>query len=217
MLLSILMIQRYINIIIILTIMMTVWLGFGGRVQSIGYFQPQFYCSFSGSVLTITTNTHPYSRNCLDMISTMRSRKQDIIKQIDMLSGSTTSYNLSVRKTLVKNRNDLDLFIQNTIEGINTMEAKLFSNTKKTYITKLKQIRAKIIEKQAVLVVDLTTSINDGQRTMVQNIISAIGFNYQRLKLIEGVLSSKSADEMMPLLHIYQGIINQQLSGNLSS
>jgi len=92
------------------------------------------------------------------------------------------------------------------------LEAKLFVNYKKKYNSKLKSIRKKLVTKQGVLTVDLIGSINDGQQTLTVQIIKTIGLNYQRIKLIDGILTSTSLDEMVPLLDTYEQIITSQLS-----
>lgn len=183
--------------------------------NTMSYFQPQFECSFSGSILTITSTTHYWSKNCIQLISSMRARKQDIIKQITIISDSSSynsSYNQSVKPMLIKQRNDLDVLITKTIEGVTSLEAKLFINYKKKYYTKLKSIRTKLVTKQSVLTIDLIGAISEWQYMLTNQIIKTIGLNYQRIKLIEGVLTSKSLDDMIPLLDTYEQIITSQLS-----
>lgn len=175
------------------------------------YFQPQFECSFINTTLNITSTPHPGSKNCLQLISSMKAKKEETIKQITTLYDSS-NYNQSVRVMLIKQRNDLDTLITKTIEWVNNLEAKLFVNYKKKYNSKLKSIRKKLVTKQGVLTVDLIGSINDGQQTLTVQIIKTIGLNYQRIKLIDGILTSTSLDEMVPLLDTYEQIITSQLS-----
>ncbi len=141
----------------------------------------------------------------------MKAKKEETIKQITTLYDSS-NYNQSVRVMLIKQRNDLDTLITKTIEWVNNLEAKLFVNYKKKYNSKLKSIRKKLVTKQGVLTVDLIGSINDGQQTLTVQIIKTIGLNYQRIKLIDGILTSTSLDEMVPLLDTYEQIITSQLS-----
>lgn len=94
----------------------------------------------------------------------MRAKKQDVIKQIIVLSDSSSynsSYNQSVKPLLIKQRNDLDALITKSIEGVTNLEAKLFVNYKKKYYTKLKSIRTKLVTKQSVLTIDLIGAISD--------------------------------------------------------
>lgn len=141
----------------------------------------------------------------------MKAKKEETIKQITTLYDSS-NYNQSVKVMLIKQRNDLDTLITKTIEWVNNLEAKLFVNYKKKYNSKLKSIRKKLVTKQGVLTADLIGSINDGQQTLTVQIIKTIGLNYQRIKLIDGILTSTSLDEMVPLLDTYEQIITSQLS-----
>ena len=207
---------------LLVSLVIVVWLlctlFFTTTNKTLSYFQPQFECSFSGSVLNITSAPHQWSKNCLQLISSMRAKKQDVIKQIIVLSDSSSynsSYNQSVKPLLIKQRNDLDALITKSIEGVTNLEAKLFVNYKKKYYTKLKSIRTKLVTKQSVLTIDLIGAISDWQYMLTNQIIKTIWLNYQRIKLIECILTSKSLDDMIPLLDTYEQIITSQLSWNV--
>lgn len=174
--------------------------------SAFAYYQAEFYCSFNSKSLIITPSSHQWWRNCLDLIAQLRSKKQEINKQIEAAIGSS-DYNTSAKKILIKQRSDMDYLVQQTISWVNNLELKLYSNYKKKYFSKLKPIRAKLIAKQAVLSADLFASIVDWEKILVSKISKTIGFNYQRIKLIEGILTSKSLDEMIPLLTTYELIV----------
>lgn len=187
------------------------WMFLYAPIPSFSYFQGDFFCSFNKITLIITPSVHNGWRNCLDLVAQMRWKKNDISKQIDIIK-EDSDYNKSAKIKLIKQRSEIDTLLNQTIQGITDLENKLFVNYKKRYFSKIKPIRSKLIAKQAVLTADLVASIRDGERQLVVKISKTIGFNYQRIKLIEGVLTSKSLDEMIPLLTTYEWIIANQIS-----
>lgn len=180
-------------------------------VQWFSYFQHTFYCTLENASLQIASTRFAWSRLCLELISQLKERKTEISSQLDWLNiQADTSYNSSVKTTLRRQRNDIEKLSSQILSGVNNLETRLYTNQKKKYFLQLRSIRIRLIAKQAVLSADLARSITDGQVTLVGKVISTIGFNYQRIKLIEWILSSKSLDEMMPLLDIYKGLIESQ-------
>ncbi|MFA7284407.1 MAG: hypothetical protein WC004_01115 [Candidatus Absconditabacterales bacterium] len=193
-----------------------VFVGFGGGAQtSYGYFQDKFHCSLHSSTLQIASNPFTESALCLDLVRQLHWREKEIASQLDWINSEpASSYNRSVRITLTRQRADITKLIGQMISGVNNLELKLYTNYKKKYFTKLKPIRSKLIAKQAVLNADLAQSVAKGEALLVGKIIRTIGFNYQRIKLIEGILASKSLDEMIPLLQTYETLIANQLKGS---
>jgi hypothetical protein len=180
-------------------------------VTVFSYFQPDFQCSFIDNNLKVAAKSHYGSKNCLDTIAQLKTKKTQVSKQIEELQWNS-AYNKSVRIKLIKQRTDIDTVIGQVASGINNLEAKTYATYKKKYFTKLKPIRAKLIAKQAALAAELASSLNDGEKALVTRIIKTIGFNYQRIKLIEGILTSKTLDEMIPMLNTYEGLITSQLA-----
>ncbi len=176
------------------------------------YFQDTFHCALGSSTLQIATKEFQGSSLCLDLVRQLQGRKTEIISQLDQISTEPASaYNKSVKVTLIKQRIDIEKLIGQMISWVNNLELRLYNNYKKRYFSKLKPIRSKLITKQAVFNVDLAQSIGEGDIVLVTKIVRIIWFNYQRIKLIEGILASKSLDEMMPLLDTYEALIANQL------
>lgn len=151
------------------------------------------------------------SKNCLDLVGQLRTRKVELTKQILEIK-STSIYNQSARTKLLKEIKEIDVFLEQLIEGINSLESKIHLSYQKKYFEQLKAIQLKLVSKQVVLAADQSSFINNGDKKLLENIIKTIGFNYQRIRLIEGILASKNLDEMVPLLNTYQSLISSQLT-----
>jgi hypothetical protein len=180
-----------------------------GKTNS--YFQGSFHCSYSGNNLQVMTRSQTGSKNCIDLIAQLRIRKTAVVKQTFQIK-STSLYNQSARTKLIKEGKEIDTYLAQIIEGVNSLEEKINISYQKKYFEQLKSIRLKLLSKQALLAADQTNFINNGDKKLLENIIKTIGFNYQRIKLIEGILSSTTLDEMMPLLNTYESLINSQLT-----
>jgi len=174
------------------------------------YYESDFFCSFSNANLIITQNAHNGWRNCLDLISYLLLKKSEITSSINIVK-EDSAYNKSAKLKLIKQRTEMDSLYTKTVQWVIDLESQLFLSYKKKYLNKIKPIRSKLITKQAVLSTDLLISIREGKRELVKNITKTIGFNYQRIKLIEWIITSKSLDEMMPLLQTYESIITEYI------
>ena len=179
---------------------------FNNHFFAFSYYEVNFSCSYDKWNLVITQNPHSGWRNCLDLVAHLKSKHSEITKLIDLAKGDS-DYTKSAKLQLIKQRSEIDWLYNKTIQWIIDLEWKLFISYKKKYFSKIKPIRSKLIAKQAVLAADLLVSIHDGERDLVWKITKTIWFNYQRIKLIEWILTSKSLDEMMPLLQTYESII----------
>ncbi len=179
--------------------------------QTHSYFQWNFQCMYIGSSLQVMTKYQSWSKNCLDLIGQLRIRKNEVTKQILEIK-STSIYNQSARTKLLKEIKEIEVFLSQLIEGVNSLEDKINLSYQKKYFEKLKAIQLKLVSKQVVLAADQTNFINNWDRKLLENIIKTIGFNYQRIRLIEGILSSENLDEMVPLLNTYESLITSQLT-----
>ena len=179
--------------------------------QTHSYFQGNFQCMYIGSSLQVMTKYQSGSKNCLDLVGQLRTRKVELTKQILEIK-STSIYNQSARTKLLKEIKEIDVFLEQLIEGINSLESKIHLSYQKKYFEQLKAIQLKLVSKQVVLAADQSSFINNGDKKLLENIIKTIGFNYQRIRLIEGILASKNLDEMVPLLNTYQSLISSQLT-----
>lgn len=175
---------------------------------SYAYFEASFFCSFNKGDLTITQTAHSWGRNCLELIAHFKSKESELTKLIDYAK-EDSDYNKSAKSKLIKQRSEIQTLSNKTVQWVIDLESKLYLSYKKKYFNKIKPIRAKLIAKQAVLTADMATSLKEWERLLVIKISSTIGFNYQRIRLIEWILASKTLDEMMPLLQTYESIISQ--------
>jgi hypothetical protein len=175
---------------------------------SFAYFEASFFCSFNKGELTITQTTHSWWRNCLELIAHFKTKESEITKLIDYMK-EDSDYNKSAKSKLIKQRSEIQSLSNKTVQWVLDLESKLYLSYKKKYFNKIKPIRSKLIAKQAVLTADMIASLREWERLLVIKISSTIGFNYQRIKLIEWILTSKTLDEMMPLLQTYESIITQ--------
>lgn len=178
------------------------------------YFETDFFCSFNNTQLIITQTTHSGWRNCLDFIAYLKSKRTEISKQIDLVK-EDSDYNKSAKSKLIKQRSEIDALYNKSVQWVIDLENKIFQSYKKKYNTKIKQIRSKLITKQAILATDLLVSIREWERELVWKISKTIGFNFLRIKLIEWIISSKNLDEMIPLLNTYESIITEYIEWKL--
>lgn len=179
--------------------------------QAQGYFQGNFHCLYSWSNLQVMTKSQSGSKNCMDLISQLNTRKTEIIKQTMQIKPSSI-YNQSARAKLIRQDKEIDNFLSQLVQGVNDLENKVKAWYQKKYFDQLKSIRLKLVSKQALLAADQIKFISDWDKKLLDNIIKTIGFNYQRIKLIEGILSSMTLDEMIPLLDTYESLITSQLT-----
>ena len=179
--------------------------------QSHGYFQGSFQCQYIGNNLQVMTKSQTGSKNCIDLIGQLRARKAQVVKQTLEIK-STSLYNQSVRTKLIKEGKEIDTYLTQLIDGVNSLEEKINLSYQQKYFEKLKVIQLKLISKHALLTADQTKFINNGDRKLLENINKTIGFNYQRIRLIEGIRASTNLDEMVPLLNTYESLITSQLN-----
>lgn len=194
----------------IITIGALVFFGIAFFNDSSAYFQPYFHCSFVDGEFQISNGAHNGSRNCMDLLTQLKARRVELSQQLQ-LPHADSDYNTYARIQLIKQRGDIDAIVTQIVSGVNDLEQKIYLSYKKRYFSKLKPIRSKLVAKQSSLAAELASSTLAWEKAIMAKVIKTVGFNYQRIKLIEGILTSKSLDEMIPLLETYETLIANQL------